>query len=504
MVATTLQELVENPYAAKSYIVILKPYDTVAAAIETVYLSDRGYVSEPTESPANTYFDPRVISALNFQRSMFTTGKLGGQSFPSFGEIVLANADGGLDDFATYAWDDREVEVKVGEKGANLSQHFTIFKGQSKSVDFDDLIVRVIIRDGQDKFTRTFPPNTYAGTGGNEGSAIMEGLPKPICLGQVFNITPVLVDEANDVYQVHDGPIESIVAVYEDGQENASFTADLANGRFTLTGGGGGGGGGGSQGNITADVKGAKPGGSYKETAGDIMRFVATEYGGLTDPGDLDTASFTALNTANSATVGCYYSKRAEILSVLDDLANSVGAFYGFDRSGLFSVGRIEIASGSADLELDSTNIITLERLPTETPTSTVVFQYKKNFTVFDDNTLATNPSDRDFFLRESAQVTDEDTAVAAIYPNAQFLEVESKMIDSSAASTESARLLALYKVQRNIYRIRCKAQPFTIKLNDVVKITFARYDLTAGKLFRVISLFEDAAINEVELELWG
>jgi len=36
------------------------------------------------------------------------------------------------------------------------------------------------------------------------------------------------------------------------------------------------------------------------------------------------------------------------------------------------------------------------------------------------------------------------------------------------------------------------------------VKITFARFDLTSGKLFRVISLFEDAAVNEVTLELWG
>jgi hypothetical protein len=27
---------------------------------------------------------------------------------------------------------------------------------------------------------------------------------------------------------------------------------------------------------------------------------------------------------------------------------------------------------------------------------------------------------------------------------------------------------------------------------------------LTSGKLFRVISIVEDAAVNEVELELWG
>jgi len=63
---------------------------------------------------------------------------------------------------------------------------------------------------------------------------------------------------------------------------------------------------------------------------------------------------------------------------------------------------------------------------------------------------------------------------------------------------------LTLYKVQRDVYRIRCKAQPFTLKLGDIVKITFSRYSLDSGKLFAVVSLFEDAAVNEVELELWG
>jgi hypothetical protein len=48
------------------------------------------------------------------------------------------------------------------------------------------------------------------------------------------------------------------------------------------------------------------------------------------------------------------------------------------------------------------------------------------------------------------------------------------------------------------------KTQPYTLKLNDVVKITFNRYNLTSGKLFTVVSLIEDAAINEIELELWG
>ena len=371
-----------------------------------------------------------------------------------------------------------------------------IFAGQSKSVEFDDLEVRVILRDGQDRFSRTFPPNSYAGTGGNEGSAIMEGLPKPICLGEVYNISPVLVDEANHVYQVHDGQIEAVDAVYDNGQ-SVSFTTDLANGRFTVTGHT-------NNGIITADVSGAKPSGSYKSTVGEIIRFVASEYAGFSDPADIDTASFSALDTANSAAVGVYISERGTILETLDQLANSIGAFYGFDRAGKLNVGRVEAPTGTADLELDSTNIIEIERLPTSLPVSDVVLKYKKNYTVLNDDALDNNAADRDFMLRESAQVEDNSAATAAIYPNAPVLEVDSRLVDSTAASTEASRLLTLYGTQRDVYRVRVKTQPFTLKLNDIVQITFARYDLTAGKKFSVISLSEDAAINEVELELWG
>ena len=89
-------------------------------------------------------------------------------------------------------------------------------------------------------------------------------------------------------------------------------------------------------------------------------------------------------------------------------------------------------------------------------------------------------------------------------YPNSQELFVDSQFALSAGASAEATRLNTLYGTQRDFYRVKVKTQPYTLKLNDVVKITFNRYNLTSGKLFRVISLIEDAAVNEVELELWG
>ena len=308
---------------------------------------------------------------------MFSQGRIGGFSAPGFGNLVLTNADGELDDYANYAWNGREVEIKIGEAGSGYSNYYTIFKGESKAVEFDDLFVKVILRDNQDDFTVDFPDVFYAGTGGNNGSANLEGKPIPLCFGEVFNIEPVLVDPTNRVYQVHNGAIESVVAVYQAGVAlslTTNYTVDTANGRITLVAD--------PTGKITADIKGAKPSSTYIESAGKIIREIVTTYGGLTDPGDLDTAAFTDIETANSSAVGVYIKDQRKMQDVLDELANTVGAFYGFDRDGKFTLGRIEVATGTADAEFDSTNIIELARLASEVPNYRVTVDYKKNNSV--------------------------------------------------------------------------------------------------------------------------
>ena len=500
MVATTLAELVANPYAKKKYLVILKPYDLSASNEVPLYFSGEGFVTSPTDTPANTFFDPRLIEPISFSRSMFSSGKVGGLSVPGFGELILTNADGGLDDFATYAWDGRSVEVRVGEGGADLQYYFTIFTGEAKSVEFDDLFIRVILRDNQNDFTRDFPNTLYAGTGGNEGSAELKGQVKPQCYGEVYNVEPVLVDAANNVYQVHDGPIENIVAVYEGGHAvgSGSITKDLANGRFTLSG---------SVGQvITADVKGAKPGGVYLDAAADIVQHLADNFAGLTYPGDFDTASFTALNAANSAAVGTYDRDGVSLAQVLDRLINTVGGFYGFNRSGKFQVGRVDLASGTADAEFDSTSLIEITRLASEIPNHQVRINYKRNHRMMSESDFHSSVTDaqRDFLVREFNVETADDAAILTAYPNSKALIVDSLFAGSTPASAEAARLLTIYKTQRDVYRILVKTQPYTLNLNDVVKITFNRYNLTNGKLFRIIGIVEDAANNEVELELWG
>ena len=500
MVATTLAQLVANPYAKKKYLLIVKPYNVATSTELALYYSGEGFVTEPTDTPANTLFDARLVEPISFSRSMFSSGKIGGFSQPGFGEIVMANADGGLDDWAGYAWDGRSVEIRVGEAGADLQYYFTIFQGQSHSIEFDDLYIRIILRDDQNDFVVDYPDTLYAGTGGNEGPSDLANKPKPHCYGEVYNIEPVLVDSATNLYQVHDGPIEDIVTVYEGGRVvgSGNITKDLANGRFTLSGN--------VTGVITADVKGSKPGGTYLESAADIIQHIVEDHAGFTYPGDFDTASFTALETANSSTLGIYDRDMTTVANVLDRIINTVGGFYGFDRDGKFQVGRVELPTGVADAEFDSTNIIEITRMASAVPNYQVRVGYKKNYRSMSETDFDSSITDanRNYMVGDGDLSIAEDTAVQTPYPNSIALIVDSLFAGSSAASTEATRLLTLYKTQRDFYRILVKTQPYTLKLNDVVKITFNRYNLGSGKLFRVISIVEDAANNEVELELWG
>lgn len=497
---TTLADLVADPYAKKSYLAIINPYKISSTTITPFYYSDSGFVTTPTDTPANIYFDARLIEPLGFSRSMFSSNKLGGESTASFGSIVLTNNDGGLDGLATdYAFDGREIEIKVGEAGASYSHHFTIFKGSMRSLEFDDALLTIQMRDKQDIFEKDLQTTLYAGSGGTEGTSNIKNTPKPLLFGECKNVRPVLVDPTNFIYQVHTGAIQDIVTVYDGALVLSSgVTKDLTNGRFTLSTE--------PTNEVTCDVQGAKNGsGTYLYKAADIIDYIIQTYGGISSS-DIDSASISALNTANANKIGIYIDYITPINEVLDLIADTVGAFYGFDRESDFEIARVDLPSGTAALELDSTNILEIERLSSALPNYRIRVGYSRNFTAMNESDLSATATtaQRDFVTRDMLYEKDDTAATLVSYPLSKEMVVESLFLEVAAATAEATRLLSIYDTQRDVYRVKLKTQPYSIKLNSVVNITFSRYNLTAGKLFRCVGMSEDATVNEVTLDLWG
>ena len=326
--ATTLPELVSDTSALHRYALRFKSWNPKTLTEETHYYSDHGLTSLPEEAPPNTLFPGRIDKPLTFSRSMFSGTRLGGRALPDFGEIVLNNKDHGLDFLLDNEVDGRECEVFIGGETDIWTTYFQIFKGFMLAIEAGEDSVSLRVQSPASLLDRVVHQAIY----GDSAEDDIIGKPIPECHGEVKNITPVLIDSTGFVYQVHNGQIEAIVAVYVAGvlkTLSSDYTVDLNAGTFTLLAS--------PDGAVTADVRGSKKGGVYNTKVGDIIKRIAG-YRGITS---FDDASFSALNTAFPATVGVYIKDPTNTLQVLDFLINSAGGFYGFNRVGQMTVGRI-------------------------------------------------------------------------------------------------------------------------------------------------------------------
>ena len=396
--------------AKRVWAVEISPYDPSTNAEVTVYAASKAFTTKSTDTPANTYFPGALGRASTFQRSMFRRGRIGGSSMPDPGALEVINT-GAFDDWLDYQFDGRDVTVKVGLEGTDYSTFEAVFTGVSGELQFGRNAIRLKLSDKQDQLDKLIQETLFAGTGGNEGGDDLKDKPKPLLFGECKNVTPVIVDRTNRVYQVHDGQIKAVDAVYDNGNLltlTTHYTVDLANGRLTLVSS--------PSGLVTADIRGSDTGGTYVSSVADIMERIVKNYGSLV-AGDIDATSISSLNTKNAAVVGIYTGTgERNLLDVLDELANSIGAFFGFNRAGKFSVGRFEAPATTADHTFIETDVV--KNRISRDPGGPVIWRqrikYGKNWTVQSDEALDASATDahKDFVTQDYRVTKDEDTDV--------------------------------------------------------------------------------------------
>lgn len=504
------EDLLSDPYAGRRYLVVAEPFDPAAGATRTLRFSDHGFVTRPGDDPPNAWYEPRLVTALNFERQLFSGGRLQGRSVPGFGALTLNNADGALDDLAALAWDGRRVRVWLGGDGFALGEFGAVFDGTADQVAFDDLLLTVRLRDLQARFEAEVARSTYAGTGGFEGRQGLAGRPRPLCFGRVLRVPAVLVDPAALLYQVHDGPVADVDAVYDRGlpltkvaglPAAGQFRSDPAAGCFIL--------GASPAGTVTADVRGdaaAGPGGGYVETAAALVRRIATARAGFADPGDLDTGAFAALDAAAPAPVGLFVADETPLVDLLDALVDAVGGHYGFDRGGRLTVGRIEAPAPVAAAGFDAVQILEIERVAVARPVWRQKLGYGRYWRPLDPDAVAGAVDDgtRADLAEGFRYATAQDPAVRTRHLLAEEVVQDTALADAADAQAEAARRLALFGADRDAFRVRLKTQPFALDLGRTVRIRYPRYGLAAGRDLLVVGMVEDAAVNEVTLDLWG
>ena len=107
-----------------------KAWNKDTEAEESLYYSDRGWISASGDSPAHTPYPARIKGGMSIERNVWASGRLGGSSLPSYGRIELENGDGDLDYLREYTFDGRAVELLYSaDPDVARSSFTTKFKG---------------------------------------------------------------------------------------------------------------------------------------------------------------------------------------------------------------------------------------------------------------------------------------------------------------------------------------------------------------------------------------
>lgn len=507
------QQLLDDPSRRRLYLIETFPRDVDAAQDLTLRYSTGGFKSAPSDpTTPNTLWLARVLSALEFERQLANGGLVSGRALPTFGNVQLANGDGRLTALFRYAWAGRQLDVLMGADGFDRQDFGNVFCAAARRVTGDRDTLSIVVSDAS-PFDQPIQTNTYAGTGGTEGGDEIKDREKPLSLGLCREVPAVLVDPASLLYQVHDGPINAIRDVYDNGLAllftagvpvPGEYSVDLVNGRFTL--------GGSPAGTVTADVEGATFGGTYVDRTAELIRQIAVTYGGLSDPSGINVPAFANLNTAQPAPVGIHVGPETRSLAdVLDELARGIGAAWGFNRQGLLTIDRLEAPIGIITASFDETNITELEPVaidpPFDVPAQRIAVTWRKIYNVPSQDGLAGGVSDarRAFLSLERRLAAAEDPTVGNDHLEPALPDPIDALFDEQTdAEAEATRVQGLFGVPREMFRIRANLPPFQVELNDSIRVAFPAFGLDAGKFFRVVRLLENATAQESELLVWG
>lgn len=490
-----------------------------------------GYVTKPTDVPSNAYFEERIKDIGAFTKDLYGDSRTYGSTRISFGSCILVNSDGGLDHLNNYAFDGQDYQIDfIPSDKHPFSSKVIIQQGKLRDIEISLSEVNLILKDDLFSLDKPLLDTKYLGNNalpnGIEGTQDdIKGKVKPIVYGEVKNITPVLVNTSKLVYQVSVEPVAEILA-YDGGVSltyhnnftdlNLFLNHTIPSGNYiTLL----------QQGlvrlhsnpsfQLTCDVKESLI--STNNRTGSILSRIAQRVHPDTT---INTASVQELDTTAPYTVGAYINDESTALSVMDSIAESVSAYFIYDNSKLFSVGRISEPTGTSSFTFDELNIVK-DSLSKERsrdtdrgiPAYRVTVNYLKNYTVLSDTDIAgvvksSQQGLYGFLMNEVRAVNSTDLTVKDIHPEATEIIRNTLLLSSADAQSEANRILTLYKTRRDVYRFIVRVDYLSniqsLQIGSIIELKVNRFGLNAGKKFVVLTVTNDFTSNRLELTVWG
>ena len=490
-------------------------YNLSTNAVETLHFSDDGFMTSPSDTPANTYYEPRLSAPPHLTRSLFDTAQasFGASTSSSPGEIVFENSDGGLDYLTyQYAFDGQPFVVRTGTIGTPLSTWTIIASGTLSDIQADSATtLSVVINDGQQNLSLTQVRPMYGGTNvlpnGVDGTpSDLMGQYIPRVYGTVMNVSPKCVNTSLLIYQVSDKSNCSITQVYDNGVALTAATpyASLAaleatapqagyygvfQGYFRL--------GSTPASQVTCDA--TTPG---LTTVANILQQLALDSGFIQQSG-ISSSDVSALNTANSAVVGIWADGQTTTQDLMNLVAGSIGAYYTFDKFGSLRMGIIAAPSGSPAYVIDDTVLEDIQIKQAGIPSYQVTINYATNYTVQSQPAGSVAVSRRTWISQASRAQVATNAAVQTAWPSASTQTLTTALVNQADAASIASQMLAVFARRLLMTADIPLSELGSLDIGSVVGFTYPRYNLP-NKLMLIVGVDSGADVDKATLTLWG
>lgn len=193
-------------------------YNPDTTNVETIrFATGKGFHTKVTETPSLAKYDPRIKDCGNVETNLFGRNTTRGSSLAEAGNVRLNNNDTVLDYLANYGGDGRLITIRE-RVGNNYPDDFPIrFRGVQSFADYTDRLPSVNITNTQELLlSQQYQETKYLGdsTAFEGEETDIGGKPKPIVMGYVRNIEPVLTEAATRTYQISSEPCDDLPNVY--------------------------------------------------------------------------------------------------------------------------------------------------------------------------------------------------------------------------------------------------------------------------------------------------
>lgn len=451
------------------------------------HLSTAPYATLPTDAPPNRLYLPVVAQGFAFTERL----SLEGRPSISVGDIELHNEDGALDGWLDEVWTNRAVRVYIGDAAWPRGDFRLVFSGVAAKLSSSHPgRLNIVLRN---KLERLNTPVTEATLGGSTPNA--ERL-RPLTLGECHNIEPLLADPAQHEYLVHDGALERIIEVRDNGVPVA-FTPLLGQGRFRLQAS--------PAGTITASVQGGAP---YRNTVAQIIAHLAQHWGASGErltAADIDAARLQAFDAAHPQPVGVWLPDRANVLQVCQQLAESVGAQVVMSRAGLLRLVPLDVPGLGQPVDIHPRDYEAHSLAIKERPdvVAGVKLGFCRNWVQQHNLDTGIPAGHKDLYGQEWLTATASDAATASAYRlHAQPQQADTLLLRRADAQAEAQRRLNLWKTPRTVFRVRGFAQLLLLELGQAVRLHGARFGLEGGRTGVVVGLQLDWIAGRADVEV--